>query len=94
MDWNEHQAGLSALVAQLVENLTCKQGVAGSIPVLGKFLAQLHVKLHLSARCITYMLIVLLDIGYIILNKFELIFEVTSEVIRGHIFVCTDILKE
>jgi len=40
------------------------------------------------------MLIVLLDIGYIILNKFELIFEVTSEVIRGHIFVCTDILKE
>ena len=33
---NEHKADLLACVAQLVEHPTCKQGVAGSIPVLDK----------------------------------------------------------
>ena len=37
-DRNEPKAELYAQVAQLVEHLTCKQGVVGSIPALGKWL--------------------------------------------------------
>ena len=33
---NEPKSELYARVAQLVEHLTCKQGVMGSIPALGK----------------------------------------------------------
>ena len=33
---NEPKAELYAQVAQLVEHLTCKKGVGGSIPALGK----------------------------------------------------------
>ena len=49
---NEPKAELYARVAQFVEHLTCKQGVVGPIPALGKWLFwPVYINLQMQKEC-------------------------------------------